>query len=200
MAPAVLVALVCVIASPLQAGKYNKVLDIKDKAPEWKLPGVDGKSHASGDVKEKAATVVVFTCNTCPYANDVEERLKALAKKFGEAVPVIAINSNAYGPDDLEAMKKRAKEQQYNYLYLRDDDQEVAKAFGAFYTPEFFVLNQQRQVMYMGAMDNSPDGSKVTIRFVEEAVEALLDGKEPSIKETVPIGCKVRFPKRRRRK
>lgn len=194
-------AILLSVVAGVDAGKFNKVLSIKDKAPEWELKGVDGKQHSSADLKQKAATVVVFTCNTCPYATDIEGRLKALATKFADrSVAVVAINANHYGPDELDAMKKRAKEQSYNYPYLRDDDQAVAKAFGAFYTPEFFVLNKQWQVLYMGSLDDSPDGSKVKIRFVEEALEEVLAGKEVSIKETVPIGCKVRFPKRRRQR
>lgn len=186
------------------AGKYNPVLDIGDKAPEWsKLPGVDGKQHSLSDLKEKDVVVVVFTCNSCPYAVDYEDRLVAFAKSHcGEDsnVALVAINVNTIPEDQPEEMAKRARAKSFTFAYLFDESQEIAKKFGAGATPEFFVLNRDRKVVYMGAMDDNPAAKKVTRRYVEEAVEAALDGKHPEMKETVPIGCRIRFERRRRKR
>jgi len=183
-----------------QAGEFNPVLDIKDPAPKWAaLPATDGKRYAFEDFNEKDVLVVVFTCNSCPYAVDYEDRLIAFAKKVqGSKVGLVAINVNKVEEDLLPAMKERATKKGFNFPYLFDETQEIAKKYGAGYTPECFVLNKQRQVVYMGAMDDSPDASKVKNRFVELAVEAALAGKLPAKQETVAIGCRIRIERSRR--
>ena len=183
-----------------QAGEFNPVLDIKDPAPKWAaLPATDGKRYAFEDFNEKDVLVVVFTCNSCPYAVDYEDRLIAFTKKVqGSKVGLVAINVNKVEEDLLPAMKERATKKGFNFPYLFDETQEIAKKYGAGYTPECFVLNKQRQVVYMGAMDDSPDASKVKNRFVELAVEAALAGKLPAKQETVAIGCRIRIERSRR--
>ena len=198
--------LVAMLASEptAQAGEYNPVLNIGDKAPEWfELPGVDGKKHSLSDLKAKDAVVVVFTCNSCPYAVDYEDRLDAFAKQHAATdskVALVAINVNKVAEDLPDEMAKRAKAKDFTFPYLFDESQEIAKEFGAGATPEFFVLNRDRKIVYMGAMDDSPNAKKVTRRHVEEAVIAALAGRQPEIKETVPIGCRIRFERRRRRR
>lgn len=190
--PMLVAVLVSSIAS---AGEYNQVLSIGDVAPEWKdIAGVDGESHSWKDVEEATVVVVVFTSNTCPYAVDVEDRLVALHKQFTDrGVAVVAINSNTAEADQLPAMRERAQEKKFRFPYLDDASQELARRYGATTTPEFFVLDDNRKVIYMGSLDDSPDGSSVTKRHVEAAIEAVLEGETPETTETVPIGCRIRF-------
>jgi peroxiredoxin len=191
--------------SPLAyAGKYNKTLSIGDAAPEWKdLEGTDGQKHSLADFKDKEVVVLAFTCNSCPYATDHEERIGALHKRFaadGKGV-VIAINPNQVTVDLLPAMKTRAESRGLKYLYLHDPTQEVAKSYGATYTPEFVVLNKDRKIVYLGAMDDSPELKKpVTKKYVEDAIAAALAGKAPEVTETPSVGCLVRYAKERRKR
>ncbi len=182
------------------AGQYNQVLDIGDDAPVWKdLPGVDDQQHSLSDLKKHKVVVVVFTCNSCPYAVDIEDRLIAFDKEFSKRdVALVAINVNKVKEDLLPAMKEKATEKSFPFTYLFDESQQIAKDYGAKYTPEFFVLNQQRKVVYMGSMDDSPDGKKVSKRYVQAAVESALSGTKLEVTETVPIGCRVRFERQRR--
>jgi len=201
-----LLSLVVLVAlTPLAlAGKYNKTLSIGDAAPEWKaLEGTDGQKHSLADFKDKEVVVLAFTCNSCPYATDHEGRIGALHKRFaddGKGV-VIAINPNQVTTDLLPAMKTRAESRGLKYLYLHDPTQQVAKSYGATYTPEFVVLNKDRKVVYLGAMDDSPELKKpVTKKYVEDAIAAALAGKIPEVTETPSVGCLVRFAKERRKR
>jgi peroxiredoxin len=190
------------LAIPISAGKYNTQLNIGDTAPDWKgLEGTDGQKHALADLADKEVVVVCFTCNTCPYAVDYEDRLIALAKRFaseGNKCALVAINPNKVRDDLLPAMQERAKSKSFNFPYLHDATQQVARSYGATYTPEFVVLNKQRKVIYLGAMDDSPDGKKVTKRWVEDAASAALAGKLPETIETPAVGCAVRYVRERK--
>ncbi len=190
-------------ATAAQAGKYNPVLDIGDTAPAWnKLPGVDGKAHSLADLKDKQVVVVVFTCNTCPYALDYEKRLIQFAKDYcgpEGKVALVAINVNRVPGDRLKDMQDRAEKYGYNFPYLYDESQKIAKDFGATFTPEFFVLDRDRKVIYMGAMDDNPSGDMIKVKYVEEAVQAALAGEKPKTAETVAVGCLVRYVRERRR-
>ena len=192
------------LGSTLFAGEFNPVLNIGDKAPEWKeLPGVDGRKHSSADFKSKDVLVVVFTCNSCPYAEDYEDRIAAFVKQHvtdESKVGLVAINVNKVPEDLLPAMQAKAKAKNFKFPYLFDETQKIAKDFGANNTPEFFVLNRERKVAYMGSMDDNADVKKATRNYVSEAVAALLAGKQPEKKETVPIGCLIRFERTRRAK
>jgi len=187
----------------VSAGEYNPVLDIKDPAPKWEaLPATNGKRIAFDDFKSKQVMVVIFTCNSCPYAVDYEDRLNAFVKKYtgdGMSVALVAINVNKVEEDLLPAMKVRAAEKKFAFPYLFDETQMIAKKFGAGYTPECFVLNQKREVVYMGAIDDSPDKTKVKVKYLEDAVAAALVGGLPKITETVPIGCRIRIVRTRRK-
>lgn len=192
----------CLVLSALtaQAGEFNPVLNIGDAAPAWKeLPGTDGKQHALADLHGAEAVVVAFTCNSCPYAVDYEDRINDLTKKYASEgrVAVVAINVNTIEADRLPAMKQRAEEKGFQFPYLYDESQQIAKAFGASRTPEFFVLNQQRQVVYMGAMDDSPQADNVQERYVEQAVASVLQGKPIPKAETPPVGCRIRLTRQR---
>jgi peroxiredoxin len=192
------------LPATLLAGKYNKTLSIGDVAPDWKdLEGTDGRKHSLADFADREVMVLVFTCNSCPYATDHEERIGALHKQFTESGKgtVIAINPNQVKDDLLPAMRTRAESRGLKFLYLHDPTQAVAKSYGATYTPEFIVLNRDRKVVYMGAMDDSPELKKpVTKKYVEDAVAAALAGKTPEVTETPSIGCLVRYVKDRRKR
>lgn len=187
-------------ARPAAAGEYNPTLSIGDAAPAWsELPGVDGKSHSLSDLKESKAVVLVFTCNSCPYAVDYEDRIIALAREFKpRGVAVVAVNVNNIPEDRLDKMRERAQEKKFNFAYLYDSSQKIARDYGATYTPEFFVLDQHRRIAYMGALDDSPAADKVQQRYVAEALEAVLGGGEVKTAETVAIGCRIRMDRRRR--
>ena len=182
------------------AGEYNQVLSIGDQSPTWiGLPGIDGMNHDFKDWDKHPLVVVVFTCNSCPYAVDAEDRLISLHKKYASrSVAVVAINVNTIEEDRLPAMKVRAEKKGFPFTYLFDESQKIARNFGAMATPECFLLDQQRKVRYMGSIDDSPDGKQITKRYLEDAIESVLEGKDPVQPETVPIGCRVRFERVRR--
>lgn len=183
------------VGSAVKAGEFNAVLSIGDQAPRWSgLEGADGKRHGWDDVAGSKCVVVAFTCNSCPYARDVEDRLIELTKEFpASEMRLVAINVNLVKDDSLAAMKQRAEEKGFPYPYLHDPTQKIAKEFGAIKTPEFFVLDAVGKVVYMGSLDDSPDGKAVTKRYVADAVRAVLAGTKPEATETVPIGCRVRY-------
>ena len=193
---AVILSLCSVYAS---ADEFNSVLKIGDAAPAWKkLPGVDGKEHSLEDLKDKKLVVVIFTCNSCPVATAYEDRIIAFAKKHAKEVGVVAINVNRVAADSLEKMKARSEEKGFPFPYIYDESQKIAKDFGAQYTPEFFVLNADRKIAYMGGMDDSSETEKVTKKYLESAVDALLKGTKPETTETQAIGCRVRFAREKK--
>lgn len=195
-----LIAASVLLGEQLQGGEYNRVLSIGDDAPAWEgLMGVDDAEHSLEDLKSHPVVVVVFTCNSCPYSVDAEDRLIALQKSYKDrGVAVVAINVNKVEQDRLPAMKERAEKKGFSFPYLHDPSQQIARKYGAIYTPEFYVLDSQRRVVYMGSLDDSPDGKNVTMRYVELAIEATLAGQKPQIAETIPIGCRVRYERERR--
>ena len=143
-----IVCLLAILTSHVSiAGEFNQVLNIGDVAPPWnELPGVDGKAHSLADLKDSKAVVVVFTCNSCPYAVDVEDRLIALNHEYSrKGVTLIAINVNKVEDDLLPAMKEKAEQKKFEFVYLFDETQKIATDFGAKYTPEFFVLDGEQK-------------------------------------------------------
>ncbi len=199
----VLVGAVLLISAFSFAGEFNPTLNIGSAAPAWnELPGVDGKPHGLADLKAKDVVVVTFTCNSCPYAVDYEDRLIAFAKKHcgpEGTVALVAINVNLVAEDRLPAMKERADKKGFNFPYLFDETQKIGHDYGATFTPEFFVLGKDRKIAYMGAMDDNTDAAKAKVNYVEQAVAALLAGKTPEVKETVGRGCLVRYDRRRKK-
>ncbi len=195
-------SLLLLSAYSVQAGQFNATRSIGDKVEGWsKLPGADGKEHSIDDLKQFDFLVVVFTCNSCPYAVDYEDRINALAQQFSAnqtKAAVVAINSNKIEADLLPAMKKRAEEKKFQFPYLFDESQQVAKQFGAVRTPEFFVLNKERQIVYMGALDDNTVPTAVTKKYLEEAIDALVAGKQVAVAETAPVGCLIRFDRKRK--
>lgn len=185
-----------------RAGEFNDVLSIGDQAPAWtKLPGVDGRQHSLEDLKDKQVVVVVFTCNSCPIAIDYEDRIIAIAKEFASAdgkVALVAINVNRIKEDSLEKMKERAEKKGFPFPYLFDESQQIARDYGANFTPEFFVLDRDRKIVYMGGMDDNSNVAKVTVSYLKPAIEATLAGNKPATAETVARGCRVRYARERR--
>ncbi|MFM8408175.1 MAG: thioredoxin family protein [Pirellulaceae bacterium] len=190
------------LPSTLLAGQFNAVLSLGDRAPAWtELPGTDGKRHSLADLESFSLVVVVFTCNSCPYSVDYEDRLVALAKKYSandSRVAVVAINVNTIPADRMEAMKERAAAKHFSFPYLWDETQEIARKFGAARTPECFLLDQDRKILYMGAIDNSSDPAKVTQHYLEDAITQSLDGGKTVPGETPPVGCRIRYQDGRR--
>src|SRR5262245_27131098 len=188
------------IAIVAAAGEFNEKLKIGDAAPAWfNLPGTDGKRHSLADLKDKQVVVLVFTCNSCPVATGYEDRVMALAKRYSEKyVAIVAINVNTIEEDRLDKMTERAKEKGFSYPYLYDESQQIAKNYGATYTPEFFVLDRERRIVYMGAMDDVSPPRPESKHDLDDAVRALLDGRKPPVAETRARGCAIRFAKPKR--
>jgi peroxiredoxin len=191
-----------VLGGTLSAGKYNDKLSPGDAAPAWAdLPGVDGRKHSLADLKDKEVVVVVFTCCSCPAATDYEDRIIAFANKHAgrdDKVALVAINVNTVEEDRLPQMKERANKKGYRFPYLFDESQKIGRDYGAQYTPEFFVLNRDRKVIYMGAMDDRDDPARVKENYLEAAVRAALQGEKPANAETVARGCRIRYERKRR--
>jgi peroxiredoxin len=179
------------------AGEFNKTLSAGDPAPAWKdLPGTDGQKHALADHADRVV-VLVFTCNSCPIAQDYEDRIVAFGDKYRDRVAVVAVNVNTIPEDRLDAMKKRAVQKKYSFPYLYDETQKIARDYGANYTPEFFVLTKDRKVAYMGAMDDKTRADEVKEKYLEAAVDAVLKGEKPPKGETIAHGCMIRYKRTR---
>jgi len=175
-------------------------VDIGDKAPNFSLKGVDGSEVSLADYKNEKGLVVVFTCNTCPYAKMYESRILELNNKYqSKGFPVVAINPNDIDQqpgDSMDEMIKRSKDKAYTFPYLRDDSQAVAKAYGATKTPHVYVLSNSGdfKVEYIGAIDDSPrDESDVSKTYVEDAIDAILAGDKPSVTNKNAIGCTIKW-------
>jgi len=170
-------------------------LKVGDTSPVFaKLAGTDGKEHSLSDYKQDIL-VVAITCNQCPAAVAYEDRIIEFVKKHGsEKVGYIAINVNNGESDRMDKMKERAKEKGFNFPYLYDPSQEIAKALNAKVTPEFYVLNKERKIVYMGAFDDSMrDASKATKNYLEAAVKEALEGKTVTTSKTKAVGCGVAY-------
>lgn len=180
----------------------NPKLKIGDAAPDWKdLKDTDDRTVSLVDYSGKSVVVICFTCNSCPYSVDYEDRIIAFQKKYADnkdGVAFIAINANRKPSETLEKMKERASSKGFPFPYVIDESQQVADSYGASFTPEFFVLNRERRVVYMGAMDDKTDAAQVQQRYLELAVDAALKGEMPEVKEVPARGCAI--PYRRNRK
>lgn len=178
-----------------------KKVDLKtfDKMPVFhNLLGVDGKYYSSEDFADKPILVIVFSCNHCPYVQAYESRMISFQKDFAErGVQLVAINSNEtvnYPEDKYEEMVRNARRKNFNFIYLRDEDQSVANAFGATHTPEFYVFDKDRSLRYRGKMDdNWKEPHNVKENYLRDAVESILTGKDVRVPETFSIGCTIKW-------
>jgi peroxiredoxin len=174
-------------------------LVVGEKACDFKLPGVDGKNHTLfGENGGHKAIVVVFTCNHCPYAQAYEDRLIAIQKDYGpKGVQVIAINANdasAYPDDSFDRMKSRSAKKQFNFPYLRDEMQVIAKAYGAECTPEVYVLDHTFTLRYNGRIDdNWQHPEAVKSQDLRNALDNLLKGKSITAPQVHAVGCSIKW-------
>ena len=172
--------------------------NVGDKATDFKLKNVDGRTISMADYKDAKGYIVVFTCNTCPFSKMYEKRIDQLNQKYeSKGYPVIAINSNDVTKqpgDSFDEMVKRSNDKGYSFPYLYDESQAVATAYGATRTPHVYVLTKNLKVSYIGAIDdNHKDANAVTKRYVEDAVDSMLDGKAIKTTSTKAIGCTIKW-------
>ncbi|WP_309613352.1 thioredoxin family protein [Flavobacterium sp.] len=172
-----------------------------DKATDFKLKSVDGKMYSMSDYKDAKGFIVVFTCNTCPFAIKYDDRVNALAKKYkAKGYVLLAINPNnpdVQPKDAYNLMQAKAKEKGFVFPYLVDEAQKIYPQYGATKTPHVFLLDKNLVVKYIGAIDdNSDDSSAVKERYLENAIAALEKGKDPSPEITRAIGCSIKTNKK----
>jgi peroxiredoxin len=173
-------------------------LEIGDKAIAFNLPGVDGANHPLEEYSTKAAVAVIFSCNHCPYVQAWEGRMVQIQADYASKdVQLVAINANdasKYPEDSFPKMKERARQKNFNFPYLRDESQQVARAYGAQRTPEVFLFDKASTLRYHGAIDdNYDDPTQVKSKYLRDALDAVLSGTTPSIPETKPIGCSIKW-------
>ncbi len=173
-------------------------ISVGSTAPDFKLKGVDGKEYSLGAFADRKAVAVIFSCNHCPYVLAWEDRMIAIQRDYeARGAALIAINANnaaAYPDDSFENMVKRSQQQGFSFPYAHDETQDVAHAYGATHTPEVFLLDAERKVRYHGAIDdNYDDASAVKQHYLRDALDAVLEGGEPSVTETPPVGCTVKW-------
>ena len=173
-------------------------LQIGEAAPDFNLPGVDGKDYSLAGFADAKALIVVFSCNHCPYVVGSEDRMNALYADYApKGVAMVAINSNEtenHPTDSFEHMVQEAKKKGFEFAYVRDDSQDVAKAYGGLRTPHFYVFDADRKLRYTGRMDDNPrDSGKETTRELRDALDAVLAGEDVAVPLTNPIGCNVKW-------
>ena len=178
----------------------NKGYEVGDMATDFSLENIDGKMVSLSDYKDAKGFIVIFTCNTCPYAVAYEDRIEALNKKYAnKGYPVIAImpnNTEVMPGDNMEAMQARAKAKGFTFPYLTDRGQNIYPQYGATKTPHVYILEKTKkgnEVKYIGAIDdNYKDAKAVTVKYAEDAVDALLNDSEIKVKSTRAIGCSIK--------
>lgn len=189
-----------VVKSMASDGIGGNGYGIGDMADDFHLKNVDGNYISFSDYPEAKGFIVIFTCNTCPFSVANEDRIIALDTKYKNVgYPVIAINPNnpeVKPGDSFDAMKVRAREKGFTFPYLFDDGQKVYPKYGATKTPHVYLLEKTEkgnEVKYIGAIDdNSRNANGVKVRYLENAVDALLSGKDIEVTETKAIGCSIK--------
>lgn len=175
------------------------MLELGQKGPNFELPGVDGNTVSlAALLQDNRAVAVIFTCNHCPYAQAWEDRMIAIQQEYRDrGVALVAINPNdavKYPDDDFEHMKQRAQAQGFNFLYLRDESQDIARAYGGTRTPHVFLLDGEGILRYRGAIDDnyeSPDAVEQT--YLRDALDAVLSGNPVSVGVTDEVGCTIKW-------
>ncbi len=170
---------------------------IGDTATDFNLKGTDGKMHSLAEIKDAKGYIVIFTCNHCPFSKMYEDRIIDLQKEYGnKGYQVIAINPNdpkANADDSYEKMIVRADEKGFNFWYLFDDGQKIFPQYGATKTPHAYLLDKNKVVKYIGAIDdNARDAKSVEEKFLENAINALDKGKKITPETTKAIGCSIK--------
>ncbi len=174
-------------------------VSIGTKAPDFNLPGVDGQDYSLSTFADKQAVVVIFSCNHCPYIVANEDRMIELQADYADrGVQLVAINPNddiRYPADSFQAMKTRAAEKGFNFPYLRDETQQVARAYDASVTPEVFVVDATGTVVYHGRIDDdsAKEPGNVIRHDLRIALDEMLAGEEITVKDTEPVGCTIKW-------
>ena len=174
---------------------------VGDTITDFKLKNTDGKMVSLKDYKSAKGFILIFDCNTCPFSKGYRDRIKALHAQYEDkGYPVVAINSNnaQRSPgDSFDKMVAYADEHNYRHAYLYDEDQTIATAFGATNTPQVFLINKEEgelKLVYTGAIDNNTkDANAADKKYVENAVNSLLEGKTPNVEQTKAIGCTIKW-------
>jgi hypothetical protein len=166
-------------------------------APTFDLPGVDGRNHSLEEYADAPVLVLVQSCNHCPYVLAWEGRINDLQREYADrGVRVVAINSNdavAYPGDSFDAMVEHAREAGYEIDYLYDESQDIARTLGSSRTPEAFVYDADRRLVYHGLVDDNREQESVTQHFLRDAIEAALAGETPDVTDTEPAGCSLKW-------
>jgi peroxiredoxin len=173
-------------------------LQIGGAAPHFKLPATDGETYSLSDFDSDKFLVLFFTCNHCPYVIGSDEVTRSTANRFGpKGVRFVGINSNSentYAEDSFTNMVKRMEQHRFPWIYLYDQDQSIAKAYGALRTPHFYVFDQNRKLVYTGrGVDYPRDASRATVNDLDRTLDELTSGKTVSIPVTNPVGCNVKW-------
>lgn len=173
-------------------------MELGQAAADFSLKGVDGKTYSLADFAAAEALVVIFSCNHCPYVKAYEDRMIAIQKDFlAQGARFAVINSNDsvnYPEDSFENMSRRAKDKGFNFPYLHDETQAVARAYGATHTPQLFVFDDKRRLSYAGKIDdNWEDAARVKEQFLRDALDAIVAGKRPKVSQTHAIGCTIKW-------
>ena len=201
----------CMTGMSFSAQKQYKSLEIGQKAPDFNLPGVDGRNYRLVDFADAKVLVIIFHCNHCPTAQAYEGRMKKLAADYSsKGVAIVAISPNdpksvrldelGYSDmgDSFEDMKIRAKDMEYNFPYLYDgQNQKVSLAYGPARTPHVYIFDRQRKLRYMGRIDDSEKPHLVKTKDARNAIEALLRGRKVPVEETPTIGCSIKWADKR---
>ena len=170
-------------------------ISIGDTAPDFQLPDTEGTEHALSNGAQ--ATAVIFTCNHCPYALAWHDRILDVARDYADrGVRVLAINSNdseRYPADSYRAMQERVRKEDWPLPYLHDENQDVARAYGAKTTPDVFVTDSEGKLRYRGAPDSDHSDPSQNAAWLRGALDALLEGRAPEPAETEPVGCSVKW-------
>jgi len=169
-----------------------------DKAIPFTLIGVDERHYSLVNYTQSKVLVLIFSCNHCPYVRAWEDRMIKLQADYGKQdVQLLAINANdavKYPDDSFAKMKQRAYDKDFNFPYLYNEDQQVAREYGAERTPEVFLFDRNGTLRYHGAIDdNYEDATAVKHHYVRDAIEALLHEQEPPITQTAPVGCTIKW-------
>jgi peroxiredoxin len=182
-------------AAATSEAKEEKGVKVGDKGPAWKeLAGTDDKKHSLEDLKKAKAVAIVFTCNTCPVAVAYEDRLNKLANDYKDkGLAIVAINVNKDERNNLGAMKERAEKKGFSFAYLTDPSQQSGRNYGATVTPHVFLLDRERKIAYIGAIDDNMNADEVKQHSLKDAIDAVLASKAPEVTTTKQFGCGIRY-------
>ena len=173
------------------------MLTLGSTAPDFSLPAVDGSTRSLADYGDATALALVQSCNHCPYVQAWEGRMSERQRVYGDrGFRIVAVSSNdaeRYPEDSFDAMKERARARRFAFDYLYDETQAFATTLGSVRTPEVFLFDADRRLVYHGAIDDNRDETAVDRQYLRDAIEAVLDRRDPPVAETPPVGCTVKW-------